>query len=320
MLRVAGWGTSIGYSSLLCTAVSDSDSHQQISGKVMHFLLQWQLGKSLLDPHFSPICLLENALFPLLLQGETGRSCFTWDLHKKQKGFRCPLPIWDRRVQHTPWFVLTPKIIQPQTSWEVTGKSKHNPGHTQWRKDCSLLSVCMYTLSDGFFWSSTLTVRENMDSTLRTWSRGRETSSLRLLFITQCHISSPLSHFLSPLFHLSAHAASLLGKSSPIPLMILQSSEPNWIVTWEYNFSLKSLLTLRRQKWISADLNRDRQSFLCGWDTERTKGSLNLKVTGLFIFLVATLENYCTFSPGRKPWYLLLCFLFPCEPPIDSRI
>lgn len=148
-----------------------------------------------------------------------------------------------------------------------------------------LLCVCVYVYTFWWlFWSSALAVRENMGSILRTWSQGRETSSLRLLFITQCHISSPLSHFLSPLFHLSAHAASLLGKSSPIPLVILQSSEPNWIVTWEHNYSLKSLLTLKRQKLISADLNRDRQSFLCGWGTERTKGSLNLKVTGLFIF------------------------------------
>lgn len=202
----------------------------------MHCLLHWLLGKLLLNPHFSPICLLENALFPLLLQGETGRS---WDLHKKQKDFLCPFPIWDSRVQRTPWSVLTPKNIQSPMSWEVTGKYKHNPGHIQWKNDCPLLSVCVCVHFLVLFRSSSLAVRENMDSTLRIWIQRRATSSLRLLFITQCHISSPLSHFQSPLFHLSAHAASLLGKWSPVPLVVLQSSEPNWIVTWEYKYSLK---------------------------------------------------------------------------------
>lgn len=74
----------------------------------------------------------------------------------------------------------------------------------------ALCSLCVYVyIFWWLFWSSTLAVRENMDSTLRTCSQGREASSLRLFFITQCHISSPLSHFLIPVFHLSAHAASL---------------------------------------------------------------------------------------------------------------
>lgn len=83
----------------------------------------------------------------------------------------------------------------------------------------AMITLCSLSVYVYIFWwlfcSSTLAVRENIDSTLRTWSQGRETFSLRLLCITLCHRSS-LSHFLSPLFHLSACKASLLGKSSPV--------------------------------------------------------------------------------------------------------
>lgn len=113
----------------------------------MHCLLHWLLGQLLLNPHFFPVCLLENVWFPFLLHGQMRRTCLTWDLHKKQKDFLCPSPLWDNWVQCIPWSALTPKIIQ-SLSQGVTGKYKHNPGHTQWRNYCSLLSVyvCIYFL------------------------------------------------------------------------------------------------------------------------------------------------------------------------------
>lgn len=62
---------------------------------------------------------------------------------RSQKDLLCPLPIWESRVQCTPWSVLTLKIIVSSAFQEVTGKYKHNPGHTQWSNDYSLLSVCI---------------------------------------------------------------------------------------------------------------------------------------------------------------------------------
>lgn len=142
--------------------------------------------------------------------------------------------------------ICTPKIIQSSMSCEVTGKYKHNPGHTQWRNDCSLLCVCLYFLMA--FLILHLAERENTDSTLRTWSQGKETSSLRLLFITQCHMSSPLSHFLSPLFHLSAHTASLLGKYPPVLSWSCRAQTQIELLLGSTARVFLSLVTPRRQK------------------------------------------------------------------------
>lgn len=146
----------------------------------MHCLLHWLLGKLLLNPHLCPVCFLEKALFPLLLQGETGRSCegVSPEIYTRSRRISCA-PFLSGTVEYNAHLHLY--SLLKSFNHQRPGKYKHNPGHTQWRNDCSLLCVCVYIFW-WLFWSSSLAAGENMDSTLRTWSQGIETSSLRHTF------------------------------------------------------------------------------------------------------------------------------------------
>lgn len=143
MLRVAAQGLDA-----LCHHIS-SGWHQlwEAQGKRC---AAWLLGKLRLNSHFSPVCLLGNASFPLLLWGENV-SPKTYP--KKQKDLLCPPPIWESWTQCMPLSVLTPDIIDSGMCWELTGEYKDNLGRTQ--LDEWLLfafCVCMYILSDSFFY------------------------------------------------------------------------------------------------------------------------------------------------------------------------
>lgn len=108
----------------------------------MHCLLHWLLGKLLLNPHLCPVCFLEKALFPLLLQGETGRSCegVSPEIYTRSRRISCA-PFLSGTVEYNAHLHLY--SLLKSFNHQRPGKYKHNPGHTQWRNDCSLPCVCV---------------------------------------------------------------------------------------------------------------------------------------------------------------------------------